>query len=507
MDQGSDPRIVRFVVLNVVYALTLSRLATMTSRFLFAPRVSALRLMPATDSQAIYTHGWLRAFGKVIIYGYFLVDVARALHIPASAITAFSNLLGFVLVVMTITVIVQKRAFISMRLRGRPVPRDEMTVWQSFRLWFARHWNHLAIGYLVVGYVISAFGIENGFGLMLQGTIISLLVLVSMRLLFHAVSRWGATDADDGLHHALLRFLFRLVIWVAALLAVAAGWGANIPALFATPVGQRIMGAGLSIGITIVIVTLVYEIFSALIERHLNSRDGENGKLKASARTRTLLPMIRNTSFILLTLIVGLVVLSATGVNIAPLLAGAGVIGVAIGFGAQTLVKYLITGLFIVLENVLAVGDLVKIGEYYGNVEAISFRTIRLRDENGAMHILPFSEVGKITNMTRDYVYALVDIGVSTDTDLEQAMNVIRDVGKDVQKDKTVGRLVLEPVEILGVETIGDFSVTLRSRIRVKPGMQREVRRIFLLRLKQRFDKEGIEIPFPTMVRLEKKIK
>ncbi len=498
-DESTEPHIVRFVVLSIVYAITLSRLLVVLSRFVYAPKFPGLRLVRLGDRQAISSHLWIRTFGKIVIYGYFLMDVARAVRFPVSAITVFSNLLGLLLVGMTIVLIIQKRIVVSTRLRGGiTATKRDLTLPQSMRLWFAKRWHVVAIAYLVIGDLITSIDVDNGFGLMLRGTVITLLMLFVMRVLFHAVNRWGATDSADGLPHILLRFLFRTVIWVAAILIGAVAWGVNVKAAFATPLGQRLLHAGIQIGITVVSVTVVYEIFSALIEYHLTRRDKEDGALKASARARTLLPMIRNTAFLLFTAIIGLVVLSAAGVNIAPLLAGAGVIGVAIGFGAQTLVKDFLNGLFIVLENAIAVGDLVKIGDYMGHVEAISIRTIRLRDENGSLHIMPFNEVGKITNMTRDYVYALADVGVSYDTDLDEAMRVIRDVGAALEKDMDVGHFIRAPIEILGVENIADFSIVLRFRMRTVPGMQREVRRALLLRIKQQFDKEGIEIPYPT---------
>lgn len=501
LNRQQDAHVVRFVVLSTVYALAASRLVVMTSRFLFSPRAAPLRLMPSTAAEAATAHRWVCVYSVIIAFGYFFVDAANAVHVPAAAIAAFSNLLGFVLVVMTIVLILQQRAHVAMRLRGNlaSAPHRELSLLQSLRLWFARRWHVLAILYLVIGYVITAFGVEDGFALMLRGTILTLLILLLMRMLFHAVNRWGATDAADGFHHGALRFLFRLVIWGAALVAAAAAWGGDIPALFATPLGQRLMSAGFSIGVTIVTVSLVYEVFSAVIERYLTRPDETGDGFRASARARTLLPMIRNIAFIAFIVIVGLVVMSAAGVNIAPLLAGAGVIGVAIGFGSQTLVKDFITGLFIVLDNVVAVGDIVKIGDSSGVVETISVRTIRLRDENGSLHILPFGEVTKITNMTRDFSYALIDAGVATDSDLEHVMDVIRSVGEDLQKDPVSGPLIMEAVEVLGVETLGDFSITIRSRMRTRPGLQREVRRMFLLRLKQRFDKEGIVMPFPTV--------
>jgi small conductance mechanosensitive channel len=502
LDQNETQKIPRFVVLNVVYALAVGRIVFGIIRGLFAPNTMALRLLPVTTSQAVYAVRWLRAYSLVIIYGYFFVDVARSVHVPVAVITAFGNILGLALVIMTLVVIAQKRAFVATLLRGSlSAAQHDLTLFESLRLWFARSWHVLAMGYLIIGYLITALGVDNGFVLMLRGTIITLLILTVMRFVFHAIDRWGQNDttASSALHHIILRFLMQAVIWALAILGSAAAWGVDVPALFTTPLGQRILGGLLSIGVTIVIVALIYETCNAAIERQLNRRDAEGKQIQVSARMRTLLPMLRTTVFIFFSIIVTLVVLSEVGFNIAPLLAGAGIFGVAIGFGSQTLVKDFLTGLFIVIENTIAIGDVVKIDTHSGVVEGMSIRTLRLRDSDGALHILPFSEVTKIINMTKDFAFAVVDVGVSYDADLNRVMDVIREVGTTLQQDPIFKRVILDPIEILGVEALGDSSITIRSRIRTRPGKQWDVRRMLLLKIKQRFDKEGIDIPFPTV--------
>src|SRR5262249_2208059 len=152
-------------------------------------------------------------------------------------------------------------------------------------------------------------------------------------------------------------------------------------------------------------------------------------------RVRTLLPMLRNAAFIIFSIIAAMVILSEGGVNIGPLLAGAGVIGVAVGFGSQTLVKGFLTGPFLVIENTIAIGDVVKIADHSGTVEAMTIRTLRLRDGDGAVHILPFSEVSKIINMTKDFAYALITVGVSYSSDLRRVMEVIKAVGEELRQD------------------------------------------------------------------------
>ncbi|HEU0118268.1 MAG TPA: mechanosensitive ion channel domain-containing protein, partial [Alphaproteobacteria bacterium] len=336
--------------------------------------------------------------------------------------------------------------------------------------------------------------------------ILTLVILVTMRLCLHATDRFGAKDltASAALHHIILRGLLRFLIWIVAILGVAASWGANLPAFFATPIGQRVLGGTFSIGITIAVVALIYGLCNSAIESRLNRRDADGKVVQASARMRTLLPMLRNTVFIIFAIAVGIVVLSELGFNIAPLLAGAGIFGVALGFGSQTLVKDFLTGLFIVIENTIAIGDVVKIGDHSGVVDAMSVRTLRLRDNDGAVHILPYSEVTNIINMTKDFAFAVIDVGVGYDADLEKAMQVIREVGDDMQKDPIFKRVILEQVEVLGIEKLGDSSITIRSRIRTRPGKQWDVRRMFQLKLVQRFIKEGIDIPFPTVTNIQR---
>ncbi len=501
LDQNETQKFPRYIALNIVYALALSQVILAFIRALFAPGAEALRIIPASTSQATYAYRWLAAYSLVIIYGYFCVDVARGIRFPAAVLGAFNNILSLTLVVMTLIVIAQKRAFVATLLRGNlSAAQSNLSFFQSLRLWFARHWHVLAIAYIIIGYLITAMGVENGFALMLRGTILTLAIFAAMRVLFHATERWGANDTLTGstIHHSILRTLLRFVIWIFALIAAAAAWGANIPAFFGTPLGQRLLGAAFSIGITVIIVALIYEGCNAAIERHLNRKDSEGKVLQTSARVRTLLPMIRNTVFIGFSLVVGLVVMSEVGFNIGPLLAGAGIFGVALGFGSQTLVKDFLTGLFIVIENTIAIGDVVKIGDHAGVVEAMSVRTMRLRDSDGAVHILPFSEVTQIINMTKDYAFAVLDVRVSYNTDLERAMSILREVGSALQQDPIFKRVILEGIEIFGVDKFGDAGITLSSRIRTRPGKQWDVKRQFFLKLKQRFDKEGIALAFPT---------
>jgi small conductance mechanosensitive channel len=215
-----------------------------------------------------------------------------------------------------------------------------------------------------------------------------------------------------------------------------------------------------------------------------------------SARTRTLLPLLRTTMSIVLVTMVALIVLSELGLNIVPLLAGAGVAGIAVGFGSQALVKDVITGLFILLEDTLAIGDIVDVGkDHAGVVEAISIRTIKLRDVAGTVHTVPFSEVSTVRNMTRDYAYFVCDVGVQLREDPDRVIAVLCEVADGMRKDSGWSESIVERLDVIGVDKFTDSAMVIRSRLKTLPLRQWAVGHEFNRRMKKAFDELGIEMP------------
>ncbi len=225
--------------------------------------------------------------------------------------------------------------------------------------------------------------------------------------------------------------------------------------------------------------------------------EAAEGDSRRDARLRTLLPLGRGIARIALAVVVALVALSELGIDIAPLLASIGIIGLAVGFGAQSLVKDVITGAFILLEDSIAVGDVVEVGTHSGVVEGMTLRTVRLRDLAGDLHIVPFGDVGAVRNMTRDFSYALIDAGVAYKENVDHVIPVMREAAKDMRCDANYGADILAPLEVLGVNALADSAVEIRVRLKTRPGRQWRVRREYLRRMKQAFDAHGIEIPFP----------
>ena len=509
IDKSEPIKLTRFIVMTVVYALALLRLVRVFLKFFLAAHVPQLRFIPIATSLAYYIQSWVTWFSVVMIFGYFTKQLAGVLKVPPAVISGFTSLVALAVVVMTIVVITQKKSAVSTMLRGDlSAARAQISLRDSLRLWLARTWHVLAIGYLVIGYIVTMLGAGGGFALMQQGTIGTLLSLVFMRFGFYFAAKiqYHKRDGEvsSGIYRPVLRLLTKIALWVLGMAGVAASWGVDVSALMSSAWGQRVLGSAFSIASTLLLVVLAYEMLNAAIERKLNRQDASGKIIQANSRARTLLPMVQKAAIMLLTVIVGLVTLSELGINIAPLLAGAGVLGVAVGFGSQTLVKDFLTGLSIILEDNIAVGDSVIIGGSKGIVENLTIRTVRLRDVNGSLHIIPFSEIATITNESKLFSYALMDVGVSYDTDLDHAIEVLMTTGNVMRTEEGIKDMILEDMEMLGVESLGDSSIIIRSRMKTEAGKQGIVRRAFLLRIKKAFDAAKIEIPFPTVMQVQK---
>lgn len=216
-------------------------------------------------------------------------------------------------------------------------------------------------------------------------------------------------------------------------------------------------------------------------------------------RVATLGRVFRYIASVVITLIAGMLVLGQLGISVAPILGAAGVVGVAVGFGAQSLVKDYFSGLFLLLENQMRHGDVVTVAGIGGVVEEMTLRYVQLRDYEGNVHFIPNGSITTVTNRTRDFAYAVVDVGVAYRESVDEALTVMRAVGETLRADAVWRERILEPVEIVGVERWADSAVILRCRFKVAPIEQWNVRREYLRRLKSAFDTAGIEIPFPHL--------
>ena len=261
----------------------------------------------------------------------------------------------------------------------------------------------------------------------------------------------------------------------------------------------------INIFVVVILGFVGWKTISILIKKKLNSAQ----KIKDEAqgqRINTLFGILKNFVSVTIFIVILMLVLSELGIEIGPLLAAAGVVGLAVGFGAQTLVKDIITGLFVVLEGQVTIGDIVEVAGHSGTVEAITIRTIRLRDVQGHLHVIPFSEVTTVKNITQDQDYHTFEIGVSYNEDIDHVIETLEKVGKDLQEDKNFKTKINGAIQVFGLDKFDDSAIIIKGRIPTFHKQQWVVRREFNRRVKIAFDKNGIEIPFPqTTISYEKK--
>lgn len=220
---------------------------------------------------------------------------------------------------------------------------------------------------------------------------------------------------------------------------------------------------------------------------------------EAAKRAETLGRVFRYLVAVVVTLIAGTLVLGELGVSVAPILGAAGVVGLAVGFGAQTLVRDYFTGFFLLLENQIRQGDVVRLGEHAGLVEEMTLRYVQLRDYDGHVHVVPNGQITTVVNMSRGFAFAVVDVGVAYRESVDEVMAVMAEVGRELRAAPGFGERILDELEVAGVERWADSALVLRCRFKCRPLEQWNVRREFLRRLKLAFEARGIEIPYPHL--------
>ena len=302
--------------------------------------------------------------------------------------------------------------------------------------------------------------------------------------------------APSHIEHALV-VNFRILLALAVLAALGKLWGIRPFELVEAIFGARFAGALLEIAVASLFAVIVWQIVKAALLTHAlqeptgGAADGDGGGV-GQTRAQTLIPLVAKTLGVVLIVMLALIALSAFGVNIGPLLAGAGVVGLAVGFGAQTLVRDIVSGIFFLIDDAFRMGEYLEIGDIRGTVEKISLRSLRLRHHNGPLHTLPYGEIQSMTNYSRDYAIMKFEIRVPFETDVEKVRKLIKKVGAELAQDEELAPFMLEPLKSQGVNRMDDSAFVIRCKFTTIPGKQFMVRRYAYARIQQAFEKEGI---------------
>ena len=283
-----------------------------------------------------------------------------------------------------------------------------------------------------------------------------------------------------------------LVIFVGALILILRLWGFNFSDLRDSPI-YAIFSVLWRIAVILVLALAAIELGQLGIRRVFERVAARARNPRRAAQIRTLGPVLSGLATTIVVIIAAMMALSEVGVEIGPLLAGAGIVGLAVGFGAQTIVKDFLTGLFLIMEDSVSIGDIVKIGNFSGTVEDMSLRTIKLRAYDGTLHIFPYSEAQVISNSTKMFSYAVFEFPLDHNNDISKALEIMQRVGNELREDPTFAGVILAPIDIAGVDKVSEAGVLLKARMRTTPGKQWSVQRDYLRRIRLAFERAGIE--------------
>ncbi len=521
----------------------------LVSRFFLAPKVPALRFLPLNDETASYLCRWIMAIAVAGSFGFLTCGIFRVAGVSEANHLMMVAMVELVIVGMIITMIVQKREQVK-RALGKNLPET------GLRSMIVKIWHRLAIFALFLLWFLSAFnlllaGVRPGAPGIKTLLIIPLYFLLDwglrevLRVVFGIATKPGevrtapASESSDntgsatedsgakaisqadsdlakedteskplsaeteepsikkhldvrrlnriigsGLRIALAAFVFFYLLEI---------WGIDIQ------VGKSVTRTAFNILVAVLICYVTWEVISAAIQRKLaeempeTDEDMEEGGAGGS-RVGTLLLLLRKFILAVLIVMATLIILSSIGVNIGPLIAGAGVIGLAIGFGAQTLVKDIISGLFFLLDDAFRVGDYIETAGTKGMVDHISLRSLRLRHPRGMVNTIPFGDIGIVTNMSRDYIITKLDFRVRYDTDVERVRKIIKKkVYEPIMQNEELAPKLLDKIKSQGVRQMDDSAMIMRVKYKTAPGQQFVIRKEVYRLMQEAFAEEGIE--------------
>jgi moderate conductance mechanosensitive channel len=492
------PGLLRDIVLGYLIVFLAIRITAVLGRFLLAPYNERFRVIPMDTAAARYWYLRLR----IIVGWLVLALVTRGLEETVGFSPAAVNIVGSVFSLCWIAILMEA-------VWRRPLESSDEAgsdpTHETRRLSRVKVNALLTVG-LVLLWAFRVAGMMPSFWLMTVVIAWPLADRLTRRAVQHVLRPPGTIEiaGPPTLSTVFLERGLRAALVIGALALLAWGWGIDMESLTGRETMlTRIAHGALSAVAVALIADFIWHVSKAAIDIKLAETDDpglpNTPDARRRARLRTLLPIFRNILFVVVVAAAALMALAAMGVEIGPLIAALSVLGVAIGFGAQTFVRDIIAGMFYLLDDAFRIGEYIQSGNYKGTVEGFSIRSVRLRHQRGPVYTVPFSLLGAVQNMSRDWVIDKLTVGITYDSDIELARKLIKQIGLDLAKDPEFAPVILEPLKMQGVDAFGDYAVQIRMKMMTLPGENFVVRRQALFRIKKAFDANGIKFAFPTV--------
>lgn len=527
-DQGEQNPFRRFVFLTYLAVVLLVRLVALVADFILSPDSGRLRLLTLSDDAARYLHRWVWIITAVMGTGLLISAVLELQRASEASTVMVGIAVGLVVLALVLFLMWKNRREIAHMIFCRA--QSGLNGRTLLRAQLADYWHLLAISYLLVIWAVWVLYV-----LVDRADLIFPILALVLSLPVYMLLDWigqRALDATLGLVHRPTGAVAEQSDSAATEQAEACPEGDKsdsaelhierfIPALrhclsfsiagivlfwllklwgFDIRIGETITHAALKIVVVILLSYVIWKFVENAINRrlakieHLQTDDeAEEMGGAGGSRIGTLLRLLRKTLLMVLLVMVSLIILSAIGVNIGPLLAGAGIVGLAIGFGSQTLVKDIVSGIFFLIDDAFRLGDYVESGQVKGTVENISIRSLRLRHPRGMIYTVPFGHLGSVTNYSRDYLIDKIEFRVPYGTDINKVRKIIKKINEEIEQDEVLAAKLLAPIKSQGVKALDDSGIIMRIKFKTRPGDQFVIRREIFLRLHKSFEKSGIQ--------------
>ena len=492
------PVTLKEILLGYLIAFLSARLATVVGRILLAPGGPRFRVVPMSTKAAYFL--FRRWIALAVIVGFASQTVAVLVRFGLSPLAA--ELWGDLAALLV--------AAVGLDILWRTPRREPTPQGDRAQSWMVRHHGSLALGgSLVVAllWVLWVAQATQAFSLVAFAAGLPVVVTTARRAVNH-VLRPPGVEVSTGEATSIEMMVFergaRSVVIVAAALGLGHILGLDLTTLtMQDTLATRLTRGAISVVIIALVADFVWHLVRALIDRKIAaSLAASVGTEEAghAARLATLLPTVRNILLVLIAAVAGMMALAAAGVDIGPLVASAGVVGVAIGFGAQTLVKDVISGIFYLFDDAFRIGEYIQSGTYKGTVESFSLRSVKLRHQRGALYTVPFGILGAVQNQSRDWVVDKIVLNVPYGTDLDRVRKLIKRIGESLMADEELGPDIINPLKMQGVVEFGDFAIQIQTKMMTKPGdVQFLARRRALLMINQSFRDNGIGFATPVV--------
>lgn len=491
-----DPSVGRALGMSLAYATSSGLFSTsiilcLITLFDIGHKRTAVRILRESAPRPLFMVGFLAAWSDALTSPQIVRQLGGNLTSSTAAITGLLATLTFAVLVL------RSRRPVAHLIRNRNLKErlQHRAVQETLRI-FSALW-YLPILMMILVSAINLIGAGEESQRALQKALLTTVLLIgtvflsiTLQHLFKPRQTEQRLRPYKELLYSLAHALLRIAMAVAFIELLGRIWGFSVlDFALRNSLGRAISDSLSSIGLILLVTWLLWVVIDTAIQEALKPTPGKRNSRQPSTRTRTILPMLRNATKVVLVVICTITTMANLGINVAPFLAGAGVVGLAIGFGSQQLVQDVITGLFILIEDTIAIGDWVVLDSgHAGTVESLTIRTLRLRDGKGFVHSVPFGQIKAVTNQSRQFAYAFFSVQFSYDSDVDTALKLIREAGQSISEDPILRHNLQGPLQVFGVDSMNLNGMTLTAQFRTTSGGQYAVNRAFNERLKKLVD-------------------